>query len=245
MQPKRRRKSDAGKRTWASWFTEPGLLLSEGKPFFTEKNALSPWITVPALSCSQQAVSAGSFVSLPLKGHWTMPGSWPHQHKAVCWFQFALIKVVMGHYAPSQGVRLPTVVWSLKRSLSTGCGSRHSVWYFWKICMISDDEHSPDIWGWGSSEQMLVFWVASPPFSSPIHSLPPEVALCHMGVWHTAGGAVQLAFTFMCKPARKHFYSYWPRFLLPMTNHCWATGVSITAFKCCRPVFSKVYLCFF
>lgn len=102
--------------------------------------------------------------------------------------------------------------------------------HFWKICMFLDDEHSLDIWVWGSSEQMFVSWVASPPLPSPIHSLPPEVALCHMGVWHTAGGAVQLAFTFMCKPARKHFYSYWPRFLLPMTNHCWAIGGSITAF---------------
>lgn len=134
---------------------------------------------------------------------------------------------------------------SFTMSLSTACGSSHSdAVHFWKICMFLD-KHFTDIWGWGSSEQMLVFWVASVPFPSPIHSHPPEVALCHMGVWHTAGGAVQLAFTFMCKPARKHFYSYWPRFLLPMTNHCWAIGVSITAFKCCRPVFSKVYLCFF
>lgn len=56
-----------------------------------------------------------------------------------------------------------------------------------------------------------------------------------MGVWHTTGGAVQFAFTFVCKPARRHFYSYWPRFLLTVTNHCWATWVSIAAFKRCGP----------
>lgn len=33
-----------------------------------------------------------------------------------------------------------------------------------------------------------------------------------------------------------------PDFLLAVTNHCWATGVSVDALKHCVPIFSKVYL---
>lgn len=56
-----------------------------------------------------------------------MPNPWPHQHKAACWFQLALIMVLTGRYAPSHGVRLPAVVWSFKMSLGSGCGSSHGV----------------------------------------------------------------------------------------------------------------------
>lgn len=54
-----------------------------------------------------------------------MPNPWPHQRKAACWFQLALIMVLMGRYA--HGVRLPAVVWSFKMSLGSGCGSSHGV----------------------------------------------------------------------------------------------------------------------
>jgi len=164
---------------------------------------------------------------------WPNPTAWPARTNILVPVGFQVVFYCGGDGWPCMVQGFQCSLWSFKMSLSSSCNSCDPAW-----CLVLIEVPMCLRWWVMALPSALGFGFLIPGLL--LVSPPPPSPFCSLSRYYRRSSAVCIYM--MYETARKHFYSYWPRFCLPTTNHHWATWVSGAALKHCGAVFSKVPL---